>query len=115
MFDPSSIPWWAWLSAGLLGGAGFITALPNRVSEPLTNNDNLGYWMMVISAAIVVGFVLVPLLPSLFAALVVLWSGASLTMGIALLIGGGLFVLGVLWLVAKFLIRRHRPAQRRNP
>lgn len=97
MLDPNSIPWYVWLISGVLFGVGFITALPNTMSEPITDQDNLGWWLMIAGAAVVVLWFAIPFWPVLLAALTLLWERGSTSMILAALAGIVLILCGIAW------------------
>ncbi len=88
------IPYLYMLLAGFLIGLGVLIALPDDISNRITARDNLGWVLLTSGILIIVGWVLVPFLPVLWDAIVLMWQRSSATMLIAFAIGVILIAIG---------------------
>lgn len=95
MFDPNQIPWYVWFISGILIGVGILTALDDRLTARVTAQDNLGWWLIIAGASLLLFWFLIPFFPIIWEAVLLLWQRGSATMAIGLGIGITLLLLGI--------------------
>jgi hypothetical protein len=82
---------------------GVFIALDDRITNPITSQDNLG-WVLVIGGLLAfVGLFIIPFWPALVQGLSVMWAGGTTTMFIALIGGLVAITIGIIVLI----VRRH--------